>query len=256
MLFIRCRIQSQNIDLRVHEQSVFVPNLVSLLTAAELSIEPGEVVCDLGCGSGLLSVLAAKMGAKQVLGIDLNPDALRDAEANARANGVADRCQFLLGSLLEPANGQKFNAIICTLPNVRSQDAPRYWGNSALSLMRSIDGGVDGEDLKVALIRRARQVLEPDGRLYLSNVDWCNPARSLEALAECGFGTSELAKACIPAWGRGSNTALWLKENPGRHRIDFQFAQEDGSLAVILEATAGSAKGGRKDPTMELDCSA
>lgn len=49
----------------------------------------GESVLDYGCGSGILAIAAAKLGAGAVMGIDIDPQALAAARANASANGVA-----------------------------------------------------------------------------------------------------------------------------------------------------------------------
>lgn len=48
-------------------------------------------VLDYGCGSGILALAAAKLGAREVVAIDLDPQALDACEANARANGVSIR---------------------------------------------------------------------------------------------------------------------------------------------------------------------
>ena len=50
----------------------------------------GDVV-DYGCGSGILAVAAAALGARRVLAIDIDPQALEATAANARINGVSDR---------------------------------------------------------------------------------------------------------------------------------------------------------------------
>jgi 23S rRNA (uracil1939-C5)-methyltransferase len=47
-----------------------------------------EVVLDTYCGIGTIGIVAAKRGAGQVIGVELNPDAVRDAIVNARANGL------------------------------------------------------------------------------------------------------------------------------------------------------------------------
>ena len=51
----------------------------------------GETVLDYGCGSGILAIAAGKLGAGRVAGVDVDPQALRASEANARANGVGAR---------------------------------------------------------------------------------------------------------------------------------------------------------------------
>jgi ribosomal protein L11 methyltransferase len=48
----------------------------------------GESVLDYGCGSGVLAIGAARLGAARVTGIDIDPEAVDTAAANARANGV------------------------------------------------------------------------------------------------------------------------------------------------------------------------
>lgn len=61
------------------------------VAAVEGIVEPGHRVLDVGCGSGVLAVLAARLGAADVLAIDVAPEAVAAARANAAANGVADR---------------------------------------------------------------------------------------------------------------------------------------------------------------------
>ena len=57
----------------------------------------GERVLDAGTGSGLLAVAAAKLGASQVHGFDIDPHCVRAARELAERNGVADRCHFETG---------------------------------------------------------------------------------------------------------------------------------------------------------------
>jgi len=53
-----------------------------------LALEPRGALVDLGCGSGVLAIAAAKLGWTPVLGVDHDPLALAATAANARANGV------------------------------------------------------------------------------------------------------------------------------------------------------------------------
>jgi ribosomal protein L11 methyltransferase len=53
-----------------------------------LELEPGGAVVDVGCGSGVLAIAAAKLGFAPVLGIDHDPLAVEATRENARANGV------------------------------------------------------------------------------------------------------------------------------------------------------------------------
>ena len=51
-------------------------------------VASGERVLDVGCGSGVLALVAARLGAAEVVGIDIEPAAVAVAEANARRNGL------------------------------------------------------------------------------------------------------------------------------------------------------------------------
>ncbi|MET1218564.1 MAG: 50S ribosomal protein L11 methyltransferase [Glaciecola sp.] len=53
-------------------------------------------VLDFGCGSGILGIAAVKLGAQDMLGIDIDPQALQATEENARRNGVLDRVNVAL----------------------------------------------------------------------------------------------------------------------------------------------------------------
>ncbi|MCW8109065.1 50S ribosomal protein L11 methyltransferase [Alteromonas ponticola] len=55
-----------------------------------------KVVVDFGCGSGILALAALKLGAKKVIGIDIDPQALQASMENASRNNVADRLKVYL----------------------------------------------------------------------------------------------------------------------------------------------------------------
>jgi len=64
------------------------PSTKLVLAYLERTIRGGERVLDYGCGSGVLAIAAAKLGAAQVDGVDVDPQAVETTLANARANGV------------------------------------------------------------------------------------------------------------------------------------------------------------------------
>jgi ribosomal protein L11 methyltransferase len=59
----------------------------------------GARVLDVGCGSGILAIAAAKLGAAGVLGVDIDPIAIEATLANAATNGLTGRIDARLGSL-------------------------------------------------------------------------------------------------------------------------------------------------------------
>jgi ribosomal protein L11 methyltransferase len=69
------------------------------LVALEARVRSGMRVLDLGAGSGILAVAAAKLGASEVLAIDIDAETVAVAEANAAHNGVAAVVRATSGSL-------------------------------------------------------------------------------------------------------------------------------------------------------------
>lgn len=62
---------------------------------------PGATFADLGCGSGILSIAAAKLGYTRLIALDNDPLAVRIARENAELNGVADQIRFMTGDVAE-----------------------------------------------------------------------------------------------------------------------------------------------------------
>jgi uncharacterized protein (TIGR03000 family) len=62
-----------------------------------------DVVYDLGCGDGRIVIAAVgkKFGAKKGVGVDLDPERIKDSKANAKAEGVEDKVEFRQGDVLK-----------------------------------------------------------------------------------------------------------------------------------------------------------
>lgn len=77
------------------------PTTRACLETLETLVQPGVLLADLGCGSGILSIAAAKLGARLALAYDTDPLAIDAARENAERNGVAGQLDIELGSLAQ-----------------------------------------------------------------------------------------------------------------------------------------------------------
>lgn len=71
------------------------------LEALEKLVTPDMTVLDIGSGSGILSIAAILLGAKDVIGVDIDPVAVKVAKENAALNNVEDKAKYILGNLDE-----------------------------------------------------------------------------------------------------------------------------------------------------------
>ncbi len=77
------------------------PTTQLCLEACERFIKPGMKVADLGTGSGILAIAAARLGAKEVIAVDVDEKAVQVAGENVSRNGVAERIRVSTGSVAE-----------------------------------------------------------------------------------------------------------------------------------------------------------
>lgn len=96
----------------------FPPGLDSFLLSSLPRLKPGLRVCDLGCGTGLLSLLLLQRQPElRVTGLDIQPEAVRLANLAAGENGLEDRLRFCLGDLREPVlPAGAYDLVICNPP--------------------------------------------------------------------------------------------------------------------------------------------
>ncbi len=84
------------------------------LAALEDLIQPGCSVADVGCGTGILSIAAAKLGAGEVLAVDNDPLAVEIARQNVAHNSVADRVSVQVGDGLSNLE-RRFDLIVANI---------------------------------------------------------------------------------------------------------------------------------------------
>jgi release factor glutamine methyltransferase len=143
-------------------------------------------ILDVGTGSGAIAVaLAHKLPCAQIAAIDISSRALAVAEENAKRNGVAVR--FLLGDLLAPVAGERFEIIVSNPPYVPTTDRDTLSVEvreyePALALF----AGDDGLDVYRRLIPAAFDALTPGGFVALE-IGYSQSTAIEALLARSGF---------------------------------------------------------------------
>ncbi|MGH2724223.1 MAG: 50S ribosomal protein L11 methyltransferase [Actinomycetota bacterium] len=168
--------------------SVFVPTHTSRLVAEALEVHPGETVIDVGCGSGILSFVAARLGAGRTYGTDISPEAVRVAADNARRLGLEEHTEFRAGSLLEPLPGVVADVVVGDVSGIPDElAAATDWfpGGHA--------GGPTGAEVPVAMLETVGEHLRPGGRLYLPTGSIQDERRVLETARRL-FGAANLER--------------------------------------------------------------
>jgi len=91
------------------------PSTQLCMELLEEYVQENEPVIDIGCGSGILSIAAIKLGASRAISVDIDAAAVKATRENSQANYVDDRIETGLGSIAEVAAG---GFSICSAPLV------------------------------------------------------------------------------------------------------------------------------------------
>jgi ribosomal protein L11 methyltransferase len=125
------------------------PTTQLCLELLELSADnlPLTTVIDVGCGSGILSIAALKLGAKTVFGVDIDIESVKNSRENADTNGVGEELILGQGSVTEVLNGSfPFKSAPLVVANIL-----------APIIIRLFDAGL-------------ADLVKPDGEIILSGI--------------------------------------------------------------------------------------
>jgi ribosomal protein L11 methyltransferase len=163
------------------------PTTQLCLELLELSTmdQPPSAVIDVGCGSGILSIAALKLGVGFALAVDIDSESIKASRENAEANGVAGRLILGLGSSDEVRAGRfPFSQAPLVLANIL-----------APVLVRLFDAGM-------------AELIAPGGAIILSGI----LDHQAQSVIEAGqkYGLSLLERNQIADW-----VALLMTKPPG-----------------------------------------
>lgn len=190
------------VDARVLIPRPDTERLVELAVEALQGREAPRVV-DVGTGSGAIALsIAQERPDAVVLAIDVSPDALAAAEANAQAAGLT-QVTFARGDVLAPAKDFRPDVILSNPPYISSGECETLMPDVRQFEPRlALDGGPDGLVIIRKLVTQAGALLTPGGAL----------------LFEIGHDQGESAAAIVQADGRFAQVAV-VKDYGGKDRV-------------------------------------
>jgi precorrin-6B methylase 2 len=107
----------------IHFVATPQPVADAMLTLARVT--PGDVVYDLGSGDGRIPITAAKKYGARGIGIDIDPQRIREANANAQASGVTDKVKFLNQDLFTTDISEASVVTLYLLPSLNLKLMPK-----------------------------------------------------------------------------------------------------------------------------------
>jgi release factor glutamine methyltransferase len=172
---------------------VMPPSPYSLLLARHLACGEtlaDKTVLDVGTGSGILAVVAARRGARLAWAVDIDNNAPPIVHVNAKLNGQERRIRPILGNMFKPFNNVKFDLIMCNPPSLPMSDTS---GSVAC-----YSAGREGRRFIDALISESGRHLAPNGVLAFVNTSLANMALTERMLACNGYTHQVVMSQLMP----------------------------------------------------------
>jgi protein arginine N-methyltransferase 1 len=116
--------------------------------AIRAAVQEGDLVVDLGTGSGILALMAARAGASKVIAVDVNAESLTYAENAAKLNDLDDKIEFVHAHFSDYMPKAKADVVICEM----------------LSSMMLIEQQVE------ASVHAIEHIMKPDGTLLPQDI--------------------------------------------------------------------------------------
>ena len=139
----------------------------------------GKTVVDVGTGTGIIALAAARAGAQTVIATDINPNAATAAADNGRANGLGGKVRGLCCNLLEATAPKPLFDVIMSSP-------PKHAGEPKDLADAGWHAGAGNKNI-LNLFQQARERLKPGGRVYLMISSDSDLDAYGKAIADAGF---------------------------------------------------------------------
>jgi release factor glutamine methyltransferase len=174
-------------------KSVFWPRYDSEEVIRKMEIKKGEDVLDVCTGSGVIAVHEAKEGAHKVVALDINPEAVRNTELNAKKFGVENIIEARVSDLFSALkDNEKFDVITCNPPFSKktiSDPNQRFVEQSIKD---------EGHVLHKKFFETVSKYLKPGGKILMADANFGNVEEVLSLADKNGFEYELVGTNAIP----------------------------------------------------------
>ncbi len=183
-------IEVEGIKLKLHPE-VYEPAEDSILLLKNLVDVKDKDVLEVGVGTGLISIACAKKGAKKVVGVDINPYAIKLAKENAKLNNV--NVSFFESDLFENVDGE-FDVILFNPPYLPTSENEKI--NNYLNY--AFDGGKNGREILDRFIYELPNYLKKGGIAQILQSSLTGERETINKLKSLGFKVEISARLKVP----------------------------------------------------------
>jgi release factor glutamine methyltransferase len=163
--------------------SVYEPAEDSFLLAKHAKKLRGRIL-EIGCGCALASLVNAKQNPRNnVLGVDINAEAVRCAAENAKKNRIKNARFFVSDLFSAIPKNEKFDAIIFNPPYLPTTKSEKLKGK----INAAFDGGNDGRKILDRFLNEFERYLKSDGVILLIHSSLNDLEKTKRKLTEKGF---------------------------------------------------------------------
>ncbi len=158
-------IVTDSFSLQDRDRVFPLSNDESLFLARKLVVGETDVVIDIGTGSGVLALHAARR-SRHVVATDINPKALAYAHFNASLNGLEQKIEFCYSDVFRNLNGAAFDVIMSNPPVIPTPEGSGFFMHS--------DGGAMGMSVSARILAESASHLRLGGQLQMLGTSFSN----------------------------------------------------------------------------------
>ena len=163
------------------DDNVYVPAEDSYLLADNLEIKKGQIVLEIGTGSGIVAMYASRL-TDDITVTDINFDACELARKNFTENGI-ENIEILWGNLFEVVENKKFDVILFNTPYLPTEDDEVLEN----TINYAFDGGLNGRKVIDLFLNEVGNHLNDGGIVQMIQSSLSGNDETLARLDELGF---------------------------------------------------------------------